>query len=420
MKKWISLLLILALILGVMAGCGSSQSEDSAAASAEKNLEESQKTEEAQGEGKTDMLAQTAEQAKNAANEAAQMQSQAQEVNDLIDGLGEITPGSGAALDEARSAYDALPENVRALVSSYSQLEAAEASYQEATSAVTAVQDAIDGLGEITVDSRDAMDAAWDLYDALPETSKEYVENLSTLEDAEDTYKGKVEEQGLADIQALIDAGEYQQAMDAGEAFLQDHTVSDESAFRELIDSAHLGLAWQYYNANYLEATQDELDDLRENAESETVLAGVQTLQDKLNGWLAYIEPSNKYVFADTTGSGYGELTVLSGDTPLYVVMEKVNNPSSYISFYVRANSEVFFSSIEDGDYYVKYATGPVWYGESELFGSQTSAYQADDIMSFETTYSGNYVYYSVITLTLYSVEGGNMTSTTIDPGQMH
>ena len=81
MKKWISLLLILALI-----------------------LEESQKTEEAQGEGKTDMLAQTAEQAKNAANEAAQMQSQAQEVNDLIDGLGEITPGSGAALDEARSA----------------------------------------------------------------------------------------------------------------------------------------------------------------------------------------------------------------------------------------------------------------------------------------------------------------------------
>ena len=40
--------------------------------------------------------------------------------------------------------------------------------------------------------------------------------------------------------------------------------------------------------------------------------------------------------------------------------------------------------------------------------------------MSFETTYSGNYVYYSVITLTLYSVEGGNMTSTTIDPGQMH
>ena len=415
MKKWISLLLVLALILGVMAGCGTSQKEDSGSASTVGSAEGSQKTE----EEKTDMVALAAEQAKNAANEAAQMQAQAQEVSSLIDSIGEITPGSGEALDAARTAYNALPENVRTLVDNFSMLEDAETSFQDATAAVTEVKDAIDNLGEITVDSREAIDSAWDLYNALPETSREYVDNLSVLETAEDTYAAKVEEQGLADIQALIDAGEYQQAMDTGEQFLQDHEVSDESAFRELIDGAHLGLIWQAYNANYLEYTQDELDSLRSTTESETVLSGIDYLQGKLDGWLAYIQPANGHVFADTTGSGYGELTVKAGDTPLFVRVEKVSNSSSYFSFYVRANSETTIYDVQDGDYYVIYATGDTWYGESELFGSGTSAKIADDVMSFTTTYSGSYIEYSIITLTLYAVQGGNMSSTTVDPSRL-
>ena len=422
MKKWISMLLVIAMILGVMAGCGTSgKGNDSDKGKSDQGQEESLKSEEGQSEAeKTDMVAQTAEQAKNAANEAVEMQSQAQQVSDLIDGIGEITPGSGAALDEARIAYDALPENVRALVNNYGLLEDAEASYQEATSAVTAVEDAITGLGEITVDSRDAMDAAWDLYNALPESSREYVENFSDLETAEDTYKTRVEEQALADIQALIDAGEYQQAMDDGEAFLEDHEVSDESAFQELIDSAHLGLIWQAYNANYLEYTQNELDSLRDTTESEIVLAGIESLQSELDGWLAYIQPGNGEILADTTGSGYGELTVIAGSTPIYIRVEKVNDPSSYIAFYVRADSQTTISSVQDGTYNVFYATGDTWYGESELFGSETSAYQTDDTISFTTTYSGNYIEYSIVTLTLYSVAGGNLTTTPVDPSKLH
>ena len=422
MKKWISMLLVIAMILGVMAGCGTSgKGNDSDKGKSDQRQEESLKSEEGQSEAeKTDMLAQTAEQAKNAANEAAEMQSQAQQVSDLIDGIGEITPGSGAALDEARIAYDALPENVRAMVNNYGLLEDAEASYQEATSAVTAVEDAITGLGEITVDSRDAMDAAWNLYNALPESSREYVENFSDLETAEDTYKTRVEEQALADIQALIDAGEYQQAMDDGEAFLEDHEVSDESAFQELIDSAHLGLIWQAYNANYLEYTQNELDSLRDSTDSETVLAGIDYLQSELDGWLAYIEPGNGEILADTTGSGYGELTVIAGSTPIYIRVEKVNDSSSYIAFYVRANSQTTISSVQDGTYNVIYATGDTWYGESELFGSETSAYQTDDTISFTTTHYSTYIEYSIVTLTLYSVAGGNLTTTPVDPSKLH
>ena len=418
MKNWISLLLTLALICGTAAGCGTSEGAATKAKADESRASETAGSEET-AEEKTEMLSQTAEQAKNAADEAAQMQAQAQQVSDLIDGIGEITPGSGAELDEARIAYDALPENVRAMVSNYSRLEDAEASYLEATSAVAAAKDAISGLGELRVDSRDAMDAAWDLYNALPENSREYVDNLSDLEAAEDTYKTRVEEQGLADIQALIDAGEYQQAMDDGEAFLEDHEVSDESAFQELIDSAHLGLIWQAYDANYLEYTQNELDSLRDSTDSDTVLAGIEYLQGKLDGWLAYIQPENRHIFEDTTGSGYGELTVNSGDTPLFVRIERVGDPGSYLTFYVRANSEATIHSLQDGEYYVIYATGDTWYGESELFGSETAAYQTDETISFTTSYYSTYIEYSIVTLTLYSVPNGNLTKTPVDPGKV-
>lgn len=418
MKNWISLLLAMALICGAAAGCGTSGGTAAKAKTEESRASETAGSEE-KAEEKTEMLSQTAAQAKNAADEAAQMQAQAQQVSDLIDGIGEITPGSGPELDEARIAYDALPENVRALVNNYGLLEDAEASYQEATSAVTASEDAISGLGEITADSRDAMDAAWDLYNALPESSREYVENFSDLETAEDTYKTRVEEQALTDIQALIDAGEYQQAMDDGEAFLEDHEVSDESAFQELIDSAHLGLIWQAYDANYLEYTQNELDSLRDTTESETVLAGIDYLQGKLDGWLAYIQPDNRHIFEDTTGNGYGELTVKAGDKPLYVRIERVGDSGSYLTFYVRADSEATIHSLEDGEYYVIYATGDTWYGESELFGNETAAYQTDSNISFTTSYYSTYIEYSIVTLTLYAVADGNLTKSPVDPGKV-
>ena len=74
--------------------------------------------------------------------------------------------------------------------------------------------------------------------------------------------------------------------------------------------------------------------------------------------------------------------------------------------------------NVPDGDYLVKYASGSVYYGSGAdyPFGRNTSFSQADDVMEFSTTYSGNYIYYSTITLTLYAVAGGNMSSYSIDP----
>ena len=48
------------------------------------------------------------------------------------------------------------------------------------------------------------------------------------------------------------------------------------------------------------------------------------------------------------------------------------------------------------------------------MFGSKASFTKADDIFEFTVTYSGGYVYYSDVSVTLYTVVGGNLSTTPI------
>ena len=57
---------------------------------------------------------------------------------------------------------------------------------------------------------------------------------------------------------------------------------------------------------------------------------------------------------------------------------------------------------------------GKEWFSDKELFGSKTAYTKADTIISFETSYKGNYVYYDSQEVTLYKVSGGNMSTSPI------
>ncbi|MFR7745335.1 MAG: hypothetical protein ACLU3I_20430 [Acutalibacteraceae bacterium] len=55
---------------------------------------------------------------------------------------------------------------------------------------VKAVEDLIDAIGEVTENSGDAIAAAREAYDALPDDLKGSVTNYDKLKKAEDDYKG--------------------------------------------------------------------------------------------------------------------------------------------------------------------------------------------------------------------------------------
>ena len=129
-------------------------------------------------------------------------------VKELIDAIGEVTLDSGDAIDAARTAYDKLPEAKKALVDNYEKLTAAEETYTALVDAAAAkaVDDLIDAIGEVTLESGDAIKAARAAYDALTDTQKELVKNYEKLTAAEEAYTALVDAAAAKAVDDLIDA----------------------------------------------------------------------------------------------------------------------------------------------------------------------------------------------------------------------
>ena len=108
----------------------------------------------------------------------------AKPVDDMIDAIGEVTLDSESAIQAARAAYDALTEEQKAEVKNYDVLTAAEARLAD-LKAAKAVDDMIDAIGEVTLESEGAIDAARAAYEALTEAQQAEVKSYDKLTAAE-------------------------------------------------------------------------------------------------------------------------------------------------------------------------------------------------------------------------------------------
>ena len=108
-------------------------------------------------------------------------------VNDVIekiDAIGEVTLASEEAITAARAAYEALTEAQKAQVTNYDKLTAAEARLTD-LKAAKAVDDMIDAIGEVTLESEEAIAAARAAYEALTEAQQAEVKSYDKLTAAE-------------------------------------------------------------------------------------------------------------------------------------------------------------------------------------------------------------------------------------------
>ena len=108
----------------------------------------------------------------------------AKAVDDMIDAIGEVTLESEEAIAAARAAYGALTEAQQAEVKSYDKLTAAEARLAD-LKAAKPVDDMIDAIGEVTLESEDAIAAARAAYGALTEAQQAEVKSYDKLTAAE-------------------------------------------------------------------------------------------------------------------------------------------------------------------------------------------------------------------------------------------
>ena len=127
--------------------------------------------------------------------------AEAASVDKLIETIGEVTLDSGEAIEAARAAYNALTDEQKVLVTGLDAMKAAESKYQELKDAAdkeaaAEVDRLIKAVGdEITLDSREAIEAARAAYNALTDSQKALVKNLDSLIKAESVYDAITEKQ---------------------------------------------------------------------------------------------------------------------------------------------------------------------------------------------------------------------------------
>ncbi|MBQ5782969.1 MAG: PQQ-binding-like beta-propeller repeat protein [Oscillospiraceae bacterium] len=120
------------------------------------------------------------------AEKTYQLVLKADEVETVIAKIGKVSLDSAQAINEARTAYNALSAEEKAFVENYDLLAKAEISYdKQVKSAVAAVEKLIDDIGTVTLQSASAIERARNAYAALPTNLQLMVSNHSEIAQAE-------------------------------------------------------------------------------------------------------------------------------------------------------------------------------------------------------------------------------------------
>jgi len=185
---------------------------------------------------------------------------EAKKVDALINKIGTVTLESEEAIQAARTAYEALTDDQKALVTKLDVLTAAEEALVQAKAdkaVADKVTEQIAGIGEVTLESEEAIQAARAAYEALTDAQKNYVTNLQTLKDAEKKLADLIEadKAKAAEVAALIE--------EIGEVTLEseEKITTVRAAYEALTDSQKAYVE----NLEVLTAAEARLQELKDD-----------------------------------------------------------------------------------------------------------------------------------------------------------
>lgn len=158
---------------------------------------------------------------------------QAAEVDKMILHIGTVSLESKSEIDEARAAYNRLPEDAKEKVKHLNVLEAAEEEYKRLSEeenkdilAAEKTDNLISSIGRVTLDSEEKIKAARESYEMLSQGAKKKVKKLKVLEEAESVYQ-KLKEKDIKD-------SEDAHALDVAILKIDDVTLASGPYIREV------------------------------------------------------------------------------------------------------------------------------------------------------------------------------------------
>ena len=417
-------ILILLLVIFLLTGCGEITAvEEAIAAIGKVSLESFQsidavlmQVDELSEKQKTKV--ENIEVLYEAEKEYERLENAVMRANKAITAIGEVTYTSGDAIKAAQEAYDALKaDNLTSYCSHYEVLVSAQNQYNGLVKAVERAESAIAEIGQVTLSSKSAIDAARKAYDALiPKGLTDYVQiSYEVLVAAEEEYL-KLYTTDL--YQTAMQQYEEKRYSDAEKKFADLLKNYPKSEYRDdaiqMAIACKLAMVKQYRDANDLENAWYMIQSCASTYQSSKNNSDYIAMLSRIEADLEAARPKNGKVLTNkgVTG-GYSQFIVEAGSTDALVKLESVDNPEKYVLFYVRAGESAKVS-VKEGRYIAKYVVGPIWFNSTDMFGRDSQYEKADKIIEFDVEYKGSYVYYSETTMTLYSVQGGNLSTSDI------
>jgi hypothetical protein len=171
-------------------------------------------------------------------------------------------------------------------------------------------------------------------------------------------------------------------------------------AIRLLPIALILGLIWGFFAWNEY-STRDE----RESATKARKLAEEQKLADYESIHPRLALPYTG-ILRKSYSQGYAplEIRTRSAESNYYIKLISIDSGYTIMTAFIRSGQTLSIT-VPLGTYDIRYATGKLWYGETELFGEKTSRNRADDTFVFERTHSG----YRGHTIELFLQAQGNL-----------
>ncbi len=338
-------------------------------------------------------------------------------VEAAIDEIGTVTMESLAAIEAAEQSYGELSESLRDKVENAAVLTEARAEYERLDGKIREAVDAINAIGTVSLNSEKKIKTARTAYDALESDNLTgYVEEeYKTLTSAEELYQKYFVDSLYDSASASYQAGDYQKALAAYDAILAQYPQQSAAklAKKDAADCLVQLAKAAYDEANY-ETAINNLKKARENYEDSEAN---QTLQKKVEEKLKKLRPSNGEIIEKNLSWGYGELSVTAGTHDICYKLVSKTDPDKMVMIFVQAGKSKSVK-IKNGEYSLYYTSGEYWYGDDVGFGSDATYKKYTGTLEYSTHTEGNYIYYTVYELELFTDTTGNFATVSCLPSE--
>ena len=329
-------------------------------------------------------------------------------VEAAIDAIGTVTLESREAIEEAEYLYAELADGKKKKVENRETLFAARDEYDNQVNAVAEVEAAIDAIGSpVTLASGQAVEKARNLYNKLREDLKDNVSNYSDLETREAAYTNLYNKEQAEKLytaaKAAFDSGDYNTAISKIGEILDHYPDSAKARDAKTLGADCVEVLAQ--KAMNENRLEDAKNLLDLAKEDYTQTDGIKTLAGQLETKLKNMRPANGRMFAVRMEQGYCKMVITAKGSDLCIKLTSTANPEKYTIYYIR-EGEYFAMHVKDGEYTLKYGYGDCWYGQEDMFGADGHYYELDEVFDLSTYYSGGWVQYEYYEFTL-DVDGG-------------